>query len=100
MKLAGIASKAMKDKAGNNVTDSSSAHQTMTINSNASKAEGLKKDKIECPFDLEEIFKSDVERFSNLKDVLKFIFENLEKVHLQINAVDTKMVSKFMEISK
>jgi|TARA_B110001450_G_C17626665_1_gene483465 hypothetical protein len=98
--FAGIASKAMKDKAAANVTDSSSAQQTMTINSNISKHDALGKTKIECPFNLDEIFQSDVERFSNLKDVLKFIFENLEKVNLQINTVDTKMVSKFMEISK
>ena len=55
MKLAGIASKAMKDKAAANVTDSSSAHQTMTINSNGSKQE-VNKTKIECPFNLDEIF--------------------------------------------
>jgi len=96
--LAGIATKAMKDKAATHVTDSSS-HQTMTINSNVSKADA-NKGKIECPFNLDEIFQSDVERFGNLKDVLKFIFENLEKVNVQVNTVDTKMVSKFMEISK
>jgi|TARA_B110000285_G_C15107931_1_gene609160 hypothetical protein len=80
--FAGIASKAMKDKAAANVTDTSSAHQTMTINSNVSKNDGLSKTKIECPFNLDEIFQSDVERFGNLKDVLKYIFENLEKVNL------------------
>lgn len=96
--FAGIATKAMKDKAAANVTDSS---QTMTINSTTSKNDaGLSRNKIECPFNLDEIFQSDVERFGNLKDVLKFIFDNLEKVNLKINEVDTKMVSKFMEISK
>jgi len=72
----------------------------MTINSNASATVGLSKTKIECPFNLDEIFQSDVERFGNLKDVIKFIFDSLEKVSLKVNEVDTKMVSKFMEISK
>jgi hypothetical protein len=54
--LAGIASKAMKDKAAAVHTDSSSQHHT-TINSTTSKHEvGLSKNKIECPFNLDEIF--------------------------------------------
>ena len=52
--FAGIATKAMKDKAAANVTDSS---QTMTINSTTSKNDvGLSRNKIECPFNLDEIF--------------------------------------------
>jgi hypothetical protein len=54
--FAGIASKAMKDKAAVNNTDASSSQQTMTINSNASVVAGLTKAKIECPFNLDEIF--------------------------------------------
>jgi len=55
--LAGIASKAMKDKAAAANTDSSSQHQTITINSTTSKHEvGLSKNKLECPFNLDEIF--------------------------------------------
>lgn len=67
----------------------------MTIQSNKSYHS-----KIECPFNLDEIFLADVERFGNLKDVLKFIFENLNKCQTQIKEVDTKMVSKFMQISE
>jgi hypothetical protein len=98
--FAGVAARALKDKAAANNTESSSTQQTMTINSNTSAHAGVSKTKIECPFNLDEIFQSDLERFGNLKDVLKFIFDNLEKVNLKVNEVDTKMVSKFMEISK
>ena len=53
--FAGIASKAMKDKAAANVVTDSS--QTMTINSTTSKNDVvLSKNKIECPFNLDEIF--------------------------------------------
>ena len=67
------AMKAMKQR---DATDSSSQQQTMTIQSNKSHHS-----KIECPFNLDEIFQADVERFGSLKDVLKFIFENLNKCH-------------------
>jgi hypothetical protein len=68
----------------------------MTIQSNKSNNTG----KIECPFNLDEIFLADVERFGNLKDVLKFIIDNLNKITGQIHEVDTKMVSKFMQIAE
>ena len=66
----------------------------MTIQSNIST------NRIECPFNLDEIFQSDVERFGTLKDVIKFIIENLEKSFAKIHDVDTKMVSKFMQIAE
>ena len=69
----------------------------MTIQSNKSATIGSK---IECPFNLDEIFQADVERFGSLKDVLKFIFDQLNKCSNQINDVDTRMVSKFMQISE
>ena len=55
---------------------------------------------IKCPFNLEEIFKADVDRFAELKSVIVFILENLEKNAMKINEVDTKMVSKFMQITE
>ena len=60
----------------------------MTIQSQSSR--------IECPYNLDEIFQADIDRFGNLKDVLKFIIDNLEKNHSSIREVETKMVSKFM----
>ena len=51
---------------------------------------------MKCPFNIEDIFKADVDRFAELKSVIVFILENLEKNALKINEVDTKMVSKFM----
>lgn len=56
--------------------------------------------RIECPFNLDEIFQADVDRFSTLKDVIKFIFDHLDKTNMRIGEVDTKMVSKFMQIEK
>ena len=55
---------------------------------------------LKCPFDLEEIFKSDNERFGQLQDVLKWICENLNSNSSRIETVDMKMASKFMEISQ
>ena len=55
---------------------------------------------IQCPFNLDEIFQADIDRFGQLKDVLKFIFEHLEKTKIKMNEMDMKMVSKFMEISQ
>lgn len=55
---------------------------------------------IKCPFDLDEIFKSDTERFSQLQDVIKYIFEQLNVSITKIDQVDMKMASKFMEISQ
>lgn len=92
------AMKAMKNNTGITGTDSSSQQHTMTIQSNISQNAGS--NKIECPFNLDEIFQSDVERFGSLKDVLKFIIENLNKVNIKINEVDTKMVQKFMQIAE
>lgn len=51
---------------------------------------------IDNPFDLNQIFQADLDRFSKLKDVLKFIFDNLDKLSLKTSDVETKMVSKFM----
>lgn len=56
--------------------------------------------KLKCPFDLDEIFKSDTERFGQLQDVIKFIIDNLGVSMNKIENVDIKMQSKFMEISQ
>ena len=45
---------------------------------------------------MEEIFKADTDRFAELKSVISFIFEHLEKNSIKINEVDTKLVSKFL----
>lgn len=91
------AMKAMKQNSGVGATDSSSQQQTMTIQSNKSQTIGSK---LECPFNLDEIFNADVERFGSLKDVLKFIIENLNGLRIKVNEVDTKMVQKFMQIAE
>lgn len=44
------------------------------------------------------VFKADTDRFAELKSVITFIFEHLDKVSLRVNEVDTKMVSKFLQI--
>lgn len=53
-----------------------------------------------CPFNLDEIFNSDVERFGKLKEVLYLIFEHLEKTNCRVTDIDTKLASKFMVIDK
>lgn len=87
------AAKAMKATA-NAAQDSSSIVQTQTIQS------GITTTRVGCPFNLDEIFSADVERFSKLKEVLAFIFDNLEKTNGRVSDLDTKLVSKFMMIDK
>lgn len=64
-----------------------------------SKDDGKDDYKKDCPFDLDEIFKADTDRFGQLQDVIKYLFDHLRKANLKIEQVDMKMVSKFMEIS-
>ena len=54
----------------------------MTIQSNKSAAFNAK---IECPYNLDEIFQADVDRFGSLKDVLKFIIDNLNSVSSKVS---------------
>ncbi len=53
----------------------------------------------EIPFDLNKIFSLTYE-FQPLKEVLEYLFAELKKNGDKIHAVDTKLVTKFMEISK
>ncbi len=73
--------------------DSSSQQQTMTIQSNISS-------KIECPFNLDEIFQADLDRFQHLKDVIKFIIDNLERTTSKVQEMEMKMVQKYMQIDR
>lgn len=63
--------------------DSSSQHNTIQSNP-------LSTPKI--PFNLDEIFQADVDRFSKLKDVLKYILDNLEGSKIKMNEMETKMI--------
>jgi hypothetical protein len=54
---------------------------------------------VEIPFDLNKIFSLSYE-FQMLKEVLEYLFGELKKNGDKIHAVDTKLVTKFMEISK
>lgn len=87
------AAKAAK-RAKENQETGGSVQQSSTIQSNISTQ------KLDCPFNLDEIFQADVERFNSLKDVLKFILDNLEKTNTKVSEIDIKMASKFMEIAK
>jgi hypothetical protein len=80
-------------RAKNNVANGEGSSISNTIQSVTST-------KIDCPFNLDDIFAADVERFTQLKDVIKFIFANLEKHTIKTQELEMKMVSKFMEISQ
>ena len=54
---------------------------------------------LEIPFDLNKIFSLTYE-FQPLKEVLEYIFGELKKNGDKIHSVDTKLVSKFMQIDK
>lgn len=90
------ATKALKAKNlnGSIENEGSSIHQTMTIQSATST------NRLDCPFNLDEIFQADVDRFSTLRDVIKFIMEKLEKSFVKSHELETKMISKFMQIDK
>ena len=57
---------------------------------------------LELPFNIDEIFanQENSEHNNKLKEVFKFILENLEKENSKVTEVDIKMQSKFMEISQ
>ena len=55
---------------------------------------------VELPFNIDEIFQADVDRFGQLKDVIKYILDRLEQSSNYINAVETKMTTKLMQIEK
>ena len=73
------AAKAMN---GKNEDSSASVQQTVTTVSTS---------KLDCPFNLDEIFQADVERFGSLKQVIKFIIENIEKTNVKVTDLDVKM---------
>lgn len=80
------AARALKKQNANTTT-------TSTVTKTASSS-------VENPFNLEEIFKADIDRFGKLKEVLQYIFEQLNSNKSEVHRVDVKMQSKFMEISK
>jgi hypothetical protein len=55
---------------------------------------------VDLPFNIDEIFQADVDRFGQLKDVIKYILDRLEQSSTYITAVDTKMTTKLMLIEK
>lgn len=58
-----------------------------------------KTDTVEIPFDLNKLFSLTYE-FQPLKECLEFIFQELKKNGDKIHQVDTKLVSKFMQMEK
>lgn len=52
------------------------------------------------PFNIDDIFQADTERFGQLKDVIKYILDQLEKSNKQIHTVETKMTTKLMQVDK
>ena len=67
--------------------------------SGVSKKQDTMTEKVEIPFDLNKIFSLTYE-FQPLKEVLEHIFGELKKNGDKIHQVDTKLVSKFMQIEK
>jgi len=55
--------------------------------------------KLEVPFDLNAIFTLSY-NFDGLKEVLQFILEHLGQVKGDVKELDTKMMTKLMQISK
>jgi hypothetical protein len=55
---------------------------------------------VEMPFNIDEIFQADVDRFGQLKEVIKYILDRLEQQSSYINSVETKMTTKLMQIEK
>jgi len=55
--------------------------------------------RLECPFDLDSIFTMTYS-VENLKGVLEFILDNLGKTNDKLHALDTKLVSRMMQVDK
>ena len=70
-------------------------HETVTIRSRPSthNVDAL-------PFNIDEIFQADVDRFGQLKEVIKYILDQLEKCQKQVHYIDTKTTSKMMQVDK
>lgn len=69
-------------------------NETATIRSRPSNMN------VEMPFNIDEIFQADVDRFGQLKEVIKYILDRLEQQSSYINDVETKMITKLMQIEK
>ena len=65
----------------------------------ANEAAAKTKIKLEVPFDLNAIFTLSY-NFDGLKEVLEYILEHLGKVKGDVKELDTKMMTKLMQISK
>ena len=76
------------------------AAKAMKNKDRPSSSETTSTTRIEMPFNLDEIFQSDMDRFAKLKDVLKFFLTQMEKTNSRVTEIDIKMQSKFMEISQ
>ena len=55
--------------------------------------------KLECPFDLETVFEMQVNT-DNLKGVLNWIIEHLGTLKVDMGELETKVMSKMMQIDK
>lgn len=75
--------------------EQSITHETVTLRSRPSthNVEQL-------PFNIDEIFQADVDRFGQLKEVIKYILDQLEKCQKQVHYIDTKTTSKMMQVDK
>ncbi len=54
---------------------------------------------VEIPFDLNKIFSLNYE-FQQLKEVLEYIFLQMKKGEDKVHQLDTRLVSKFLQIDK
>lgn len=52
------------------------------------------------PFDLEQIFQSDADRFKNLKEVLKYLFDKLDKTDGQLETVESRMINEALQLDQ
>ena len=65
----------------------------------ASGDEKVKFYKYDCPYDINAVIDVKID-FENLKGVLEFILQRLQKQDKNMNALDQKLVSRLMQVDK
>ena len=55
---------------------------------------------VDFPWNIDDIFQADTDRFGQLKDVIKFIVERLDKTTSTVTTIETYVKTKMMQVDK
>ena len=55
---------------------------------------------VDFPWNIDDIFTADTDRFAQLNEVIKFIVDRLDKTSTQVTTIETKVMTKLMQVDK